>query len=442
MHFVLLIVGYPQDFEHVKQTIQEHFEHLQVRWFPILSLDRTGTQKNSPLLKEAQFNVDAVLYLRKEHYLAFSQHITHSVPARYVDIGTEDILQIFLRARLAHQHRLQKISVDLLSASQIQPLLRDPDIFQPNPQVQSVSISTYFDRNIDAVLAEHKQNLENGTDLVLTNIPWVFESLSAMNQPAFLIKPNPDNVIQEIRGLKLRTQIQSTQNRIVLIYLCLRYKDTTISLLPVQFREMEELANVTKAVGLFSHALDGAAFELSRWEYLLLFNEDIFRTSTKNFSNISLMKEISENSVFEAIFSIGIGASIKQAYVSAMTSYGTGVQIRNTNAVITIENETTLDPILYKSSNYESKNNLDDLLSDMAKQCHISYNSLQQLYLAAQRKRSNLFTSSEIAKILNCSSRSANRMLERLLDQNRATISGNALMEKQGRPSRVIRIHF
>ena len=154
------------------------------------------------------------------------------------------------------------------------------------------------------------------------------------------------------------------------------------------------------------------------------------------------MKEISENSVFEAIFSIGIGASIKQAYVSAMTSYGTGVQIRNTNAVITIENETTLDPILYKSSNYESKNNLDDLLSDMAKQCHISYNSLQQLYLAAQRKRSNLFTSSEIAKILNCSSRSANRMLERLLDQNRATISGNALMEKQGRPSRVIRIHF
>ena len=243
-------------------------------------------------------------------------------------------------------------------------------------------------------------------------------------------------------GLKLRSQLQATQNRIVMIYLCLRYKDTTISLLPVQFREMEELANVTKAVGLFSHALDGASFELSRWEYLLLFNEDIFRSATKNFSNISLMQDIAETSVFDAIFSIGIGTSIKQAYVSAMTSYGTSVQIRSTNAVITIENETTFDPILYKGNNYESNNNLDELLSSIAKQCHISYNSIQQIYLAAQRKRSNLFTSTEIAKILNCSPRSANRLLERLLDQNCATISGHALMEKQGRPSRVIRIHF
>lgn len=442
MSFLLLVVGYQQDFILVEQEIQENFENLELRFFPVTTLENQATENAGLQLQTVQSGVDGILYLRKEQYLAFSRYITHSAPVRYVDISIAELLQVLLRVRLKHQHRLRKISMDIFTASGMRPVLGDLDIFYPEPQIQAISSDAYFQQGICHVFAEHERNLENGADVALTNIPQIHDMLLERGYSVFLIQPNAENVIREIRSLVLRAQLQTNQNRTVLIYLCLRYKDTTIVLLQVQFRELEEIANVSKTISLFAHKLDGAAFELSRWEYLLLCNENVFRTETQNFSHISLLEDISSSSVFNAVIAIGIGSTIKRAYAGAMSSYGMSVQIRNTNAVITIENQRTLEPILCKSQNYDIKNNLDDLLSDIAEKCHISYHSLQKLYLSAQHKRSNLFSSSEVAGILGCSARSANRLLERLLDNNRATISGYTLVGKQGRPSRMIRIHF
>ena len=140
--------------------------------------------------------------------------------------------------------------------------------------------------------------------------------------------------------------------------------------------------------------------------------------------------------------SIGIGKTAKSAYDGSMTSYAVSVKIRNTNAVITINNKTTLPPLVYKEVSSSTTDNTDDTIFEIAEKCHIGYDSLHKLYLAKVEKDSSLFTSAEIADILGLSVRSANRLLQPLLDNNCATIVNSVSLNKKGRPTRVIKIHF
>lgn len=442
MSYTVLFVGFQQDLPYMEKVVAEYFDDIVPISVAVPSLFNRDIQSVAQEIQNKSSAVSGILYLRREIYLLVSKYITHPVPVRYADISEDVVRQILLRSRIHHLQPLNMISVDIFTANEMLPVLIDPDIFNINAQALTISIESCAYWDTQQIVNEHISHLDSGADIVLTNIPMVQEALLQLGRPVVHIPPNTASIIQELRSLKLRSKILLEKNRITMIYLCLHYKDTTIALNQIQFRELDELSNVTKTISLFAHTVDGAAFPISRWEYLILCDEAAFLDQTKNFSRISLMQDIAESTVFDAVLATGIGSTIKQTYQATMASYAVGVKIRNTNTVITMEDQPTLEPIVYKSDRYESRNKQDDLLSRMAKECSIQYASVQKLYLAAKQKNSNLFHSSEIASLLNISLRTANRMLERMMDQNYASLSGYTLLSERGRPSRLIRIHF
>lgn len=442
MEYLLLVIGYDSDISFASQSILSTFDHLNFVPLPVHKLSPGNIDLVVESLKRIKPNVSGVLYLRKELYLMLASRIEFSVPTRYVEWDDIYIQQLLLRVRLHIHSPLRGISADTFKSSDLRPLLKDADIFSPNAKIWDIPFNACFQQDSSEIAQEHYRNLQNGADIVFTCLPSVYQELKLKNAPVFLFQPSASGIVQEIRNLKLGIRLRAKQDRLAIIYLCLRYKYTTIDLIQVQMRELEELANVTKDVNLYARSIDGSAVSLSRWEFLILCDESALAQKSKNFSDISLLRKIGEGSVFDAIMSIGIGKTAKSAYDGSMTSYAVSVKIRNTNAVITIDNKTTLPPLVYKEVSSSTTDNTDDTIFEIAEKCHIGYDSLHKLYLAKVEKDSSLFTSAEIADILGLSVRSANRLLQPLLDNNCATIVNSVSLNKKGRPTRVIKIHF
>ncbi len=78
--------------------------------------------------------------------------------------------------------------------------------------------------------------------------------------------------------------------------------------------------------------------------------------------------------------------------------------------------------------------------AEIASKAKISLNTISKIYEASLRRGSNLFTAAELSEILGVTTRSVNRIIERLCYNNYGIIAGEYIINQKGRPSRVIQI--
>ena len=443
MDYKLLAIGYHTDIEYLQEIIKDHFNGISIISFPVSAESIHKKKELTVSLRNACATASGAIYLRKELYEIISTDTELPIPVRYVEMDEVALQQALLRARLHSHSAIRGISVDIIPAAELRFLLQDEDIFTKNAIIWDIPFSECFSKPHKALVEKHIRNINSGADLVLTNFPDIAEELRRNNIAVYYAVPGKNNIIQEIRNLKLGIKLYETQNRLAYVYLCLRYKYTTIELIQLPVREMNELSNISNNINAFAQSIDAACFSLSRWEFVILCDENLLMQKTASLTNLPLLKKICNESIFDALMSIGIGRTAKTAYSSAMISYSSSVRIRNTNAVITYEGHEPLPPLIYKmESGKEIPVNTDDYIFSMAEKSSVSYESLHKLYIASLKKESKLFNSREIAEILGISSRSANRLLVRLLDSDCATIVNSVSLNTKGRPNRVIQIHF
>ena len=442
MEFRVLFIGCQEDIDLLKKEVLPEEKHILPILYVLTEFNQENLKKITQTLASLEQEADGVIYLRKEYYTLISKGLVFTIPSRYVELEELSLRLALFRLRLNTDMPFSSVSVDYMTVSDFKALSKDHDLFQPDPKIWCMSPSYCSRRDSQQILREHYRNLENGADAVLTSLPQVYEELRTAGKKVLFVQLNPAAIHTEIRTLIAGIRLSRERDRVAVIYVHIRYKRTAVEIVQMQIRELEELASVTREVSLYAHALNGSAIPLSRWEYLILCDENSLIEETRNFTEISLFRQISTSTVFNAHLCIGIGSLAKTAYESAMVSYAVGVSIQSTNAVITEDITNTWEPILYDASSTEDVSLNDETLFDISARSHISYESIQKLYVAAHRKDSPVFFSQDIADALNISVRSANRMITRLLDSGCASIVNTVSLNQVGRPNRVIRLHF
>ena len=154
------------------------------------------------------------------------------------------------------------------------------------------------------------------------------------------------------------------------------------------------------------------------------------------------MRAINLSTAFDVSIGIGCGQTIREAESHALLATNETLAHPGTNAVIVLAPGQVLGPISPKSEHFPQECAIETRLADVAAATDISTPVLHQLYQVTRQRNSNLFTSAQLAEALGLSTRTINRIIERLLDHRYAVIEGKDLTQPYGRPARVIRFLF
>ena len=97
-------------------------------------------------------------------------------------------------------------------------------------------------------------------------------------------------------------------------------------------------------------------------------------------------------------------------------------------------------PIEFRHRREESQLPIDQNLEKISQITKISMNQLTKIKSAMIKYSKNTFTSQELASVCGISSRTMNRIIERLIDCQYAIVSGKTVRSEAGRPRRIL--HF
>lgn len=439
MKFRLGVVGHQDTLQMVSELVKEYFDEVE-----IYAEDFSNDDILADVVQRVarlQTVCNGILYSRLEPYLLISGQLHHSVPVSYVEIDKSDLLISLLKAVFSYGIGPTNISVDTFDRTTTVEAFRMVGVSEERLTIHTVMAEAGQDGLVNSTLTQHLENHRNGALLCITNISGVYRSLLKLNVPATLISPTTESFVHEIRNLILRYQLKiQDSSRLAVMHIRLQYRDQYRFFGEMPIREIDELSNAAKLMAVFAERVDGAMYSLSHWEHLIVCSRLLLQNATEQFVDIDLMKSINQNTVFDAAIGIGCGQTVKEAQSNAVLASRRTLTNRGTNVVVALSPEHLIGPISPKSKHFTVESTVEARLAGIAATTGLSNKVLNQLYQATRMRNSNLFTSAELAETLEVTARTANRLVERLLDHQYAVIAGKNLATPKGRPARVIRL--
>lgn len=441
MTFRLGVVGHKDTLDMVSELVKEYFDDVDVHGVEFGNDDKIADAVLR--IAELQTRCDGILYSRRDPYMLISGRLHHTVPVRYVDIDSSHLLISLLKANLRYKIRPTNISIDAFDRRSVVEAFRTIGVPEKDLTIHTVTADAGQDGMVNDTLAQHLKHCEDGAQLCVTNVTDIYLSLVRMNIPATLISPTAESFVHEIRNLMLRYRLISQDScSLAVMHIRLRYKEKYRFYGEIPIREIDELANAAKLMTVFAEKLDGAMFCLGRWEYLIICNRLLLQNATNQFVDIGLMHNINRDTAFDVAIGIGCGRTVSDAQSSAAIALNRTITQRGTNTVVALSATEFIGPLIPKSEHFPEDSTTESRLEDIARATGLSINTLNRLYQATRKHNSSLFTSTELAEALEVTTRTVNRIVERLTDHRFAAIAGRHMLKQKGRPARVIRLLF
>lgn len=441
MTFRLAVVGHRDTVQTVDELVREYFDEVEVVKVAFDNDEKIADAVER--IAHVQSCCDGILYSRKDPYLLISRHLHHTVPVRYVDIDRSHLLISLLRAFLEYGRVPTDISIDAFDHLGVVEAFGSVGIRKEGLTIRTVTADIGAPGFVNAILTQHLSNRRNGAELCITNVADVYRTLRGEGVPAVLVTPSRESYVHEIRNLLLRHRLRSREKSpLAILHIRLQYKEKYWFYGEMPIREVDDLSRAAKLIAIFAEELDGAMFQLSRWEYVILCSRALLENATDEFVEIGLMHEITTSTAFDVSIGIGCGQTIREAESNALLATNETLAHAGTSAVIVLGPGHVVGPIGPKSERYPQESATEERLADVAAATGVSTPVLQKLYEVTLQRNSRLFTSAQLADMLGISRRTVNRIIQRLLDHRYAVIEGKDLTQPHGRPARVIRLLF
>lgn len=173
--------------------------------------------------------------------------------------------------------------------------------------------------------------------------------------------------------------------------------------------------------------------------YELTTNLSILREQTNNFKSCSLIAYLYEKLGFSIYIGWGVSINIIDAHRNARRAEKEAY-LYGTPATFILTSDNRIIGPLTPTNKLENKDKLPSTLALLGKRLAISPNYLDILSTIIKRKNDNVIDPEEFAGALGLSSRSAYRILQKLVNAGRASIIESKLAKQRGRPKRMFKV--
>ena len=426
----------------VRDLVESEFSYIDV--ITITYIDHTRLPE---MLKVHQRECDALLFSGDLGYRYCRAYCPQEVPWVVVKPQSSTLANA-LRTALQRNYDISRISIDYSANSGIKSACRELGIEYKSmsPIVFDYTVTDYLSNtHNDQMYRFHRKNLNNhqATCCITSNLV-SYNRLVSEGVPTVFMEISFDTFRQAFYNLyRQLTDKFNHQAQMVAIVIENDLPGEYSVINRDEYQYMSRRLAISKKVYLFASKLQGIVSEIGFNQYLIISTRNDFDHETQEFKEFDLFEEINNDVLNNYAFGIGYGltaiASKKNAYTALerAKSYG-----RNSACLVASGGETLSIVSYIKQKNKVNHSGSNEKISDLSQESGISVARLIQIFELVEMRKSNCFTSTQLAELLGISKRSMDRIIVKLESASLAKIIGQRSEASCGRPSRIIELQL
>lgn len=390
--------------------------------------------------------VDGILFAGPlPYFIALDKVKEKKIPSTYITSDEYTLTHTLLFLMVNSPDVLGAISIDIHNEKFIQQVSKELHIpidhWHIKDHSKKINNGMVID-DIEEIIRFHQHLwLTKQTKFAITNIDYVYEHLQKLGIPStYLIVPDKaiaDSITQLITYCELATS-KSAEIAIGFVvfhqkeddlqdFSTIRY-DTSIILQQILLDLVRETETSIRMIGMDQFIIYGTRGSI----------EKILDEQKLN----SLFRRMDHFPVISVSIGFGYGTTAKEAEEHGRIALYYAKKNSDKHQVfLTTSEKKIIGPYNAKPKTYVLKSEEKNVL-ELAELTQLAVSTISKLIQFMKLRQDKSFTSVELAEYLEVSRRSAERIIKKLMQQNRAEKVGEEQPYKQGRPRAIYKILF
>lgn len=434
-------------------SIEEKVKSIEKTEFKNINIDYityNDYKEVTILINSIQEKYDALVFAGFASYSYAQKHIKQEILWDYFPRHVMSFLNALLKASFLG-YNIQNISCDTYSKEYIDEAYNEIGLDKNHLNICQISDDLLLSDNQDIcdeynkkVVLFHKKNyLNDKRTCIITGLYTVHNELKKEGIFSFTTYPTVSVIKDTLNKLYLKYLASINQNsQIVVISIEIDMPNEYSVISKNEYFYMKEKMKILDLIYSFSQNIKATIVEVSYNTYLLFSTKNMLETETNHFKDIKLLNDINKNSLNIVSMGIGYGSTVQEAKYNATLGMDKSKEINKNSAYIVYEDNKIEGPILENKNKFYSNVMIDEKLYKISQSSNISINKISMIYNIVQDNKKDCFTSKELADLCNLSTRSINRLINKLESSGACQVVGKKIINDSGRPSRIIKFKF
>lgn len=414
----IAIIGASDSVEKIKKFVKNEYKDIDFVYFKHDEVE--SLNEIFPLIPR---DIDGIFATGIGVYNSVKEY-NFSCPISYAKRGAVGLIKTFFDLYSEGKDLKDKIiSFDAIDTYYINNVIKEFNIpiknyYSPeNPKDKSEAF--HIDNHLK-LYHDHK------IDYIFTSFGYIYSLFSDLNLPVRRVYPSRMDITSNINSLIKAININNLDKQSLMVY---RFDNK-------DEKKNESLRNFLKD---FSNSVEGFFTESGKTSFTIISNKGFLDDEACLNYMLNTMSREQKSALKDLRVGIATGATIGQAISNA------DIALSNTSS---LENVYFYDGHVLKNIAHYPNDDKTNYLSDeriekISLKTGIRTKHIQTIFFSMSALNRNIFTSKEIADILNLTSRSANRIINLLIENKFAKeVLLKGANEGVGRPKRQVEINF
>lgn len=421
------IVGPLDSGEKIAEIMGRHFPDLT----PII-YEVSKTEEAYLEVDKCEVQCDGLIFTGMGVYYKTVKKKDISLPHVYIPFLASSIMKALWELKDKYPD-CKKISIDVVDKYEVEDVLEELDL--DDIQVETMEYNhlypeqKYIDFHIEA------QN-DNKACVSIIGLGWVYEEVENQGYPSIrlystkgIIRNTIEDLIYKINEVKVKHA-----NLAVQVLYTKGQEDMS------QYRELEISSLMESNLIGYLKEVQGSIFSLSWNKYLIISTKG----AVENIQNLAILKntlKFLEGQDVEVFVGTGLGMTAYESEINANKALDAAINYGK-GCIFKVENNKIEGPLLDEGElSYEFIMDNEEI-NKMAEMIDLNPLYIQKINSIKEKYNKDEFTSEELARYLNVSTRTANRIINKILENNCGQEIGFETNKSVGRPRKIIRINF
>lgn len=390
------------------------------------------------VIEECEQECDATLFTGGGLYYSVTRYYGDvyklQKPCDYINKSSVSLLKVFLEMT-KEGLELDYFSIDVAEPGIIEDTFADMEIVPENfysLPFESCDENVYIDWHM-------KLWKQKKTKVMITSFVGVYDYLKKEGYPAFYLSPSRSMVRISLDRLKNRFAIHEAS-----------YSQLAVEILRISenmaasenyYYSMLKKNEVEGHIINYAQEIQGSFFSYGRHEYIIFASKGCV-AKEENYVLLYNLQENIHQQGFQLNAGIGIGTTAYQSENNARKSLIHAMTTKENSIFMVDENDLLIGPLGHeKKLEYELISS-DSRIIEISSKAEISPSSVTKLMSIIEMRKDAVFDAGQLADCLHVSSRSARRVMNKLIQNGYASVCGRESASGGGRPKNLVEIHF
>lgn len=432
MKYNIGIVG-PEDLVKYSAELMERYENLTPRLLPYETENDTMNIVNKNYDKVDVFLFTGFL----PYFIATRQGL--DLPSFFFSIAGSSLYKALFDLKVHRNIDVTKVSVDTLREESVASIYDQLNLNRKGVKVNKIGLENF---NGKEYVEFHYDLYKTGqTEVGITAINSVYEQLKKEDIEIYKIIPTPQSMKKTMKLISTFVEGEIARSNQLVIQI-LRIDEEILDRDFTNMEKREKKLQLYQRLLKYGRKHHASIFINEDNDYVVLMNSGIFKKYTNLYESIPIIGKIEENLNIKMYMGIGMGLTAMEAEDNAREALKFSQEEEEGNAFIIDQDKKVIGPINFSSNeglSYKMKTDDENIVS-IAEKSKLSVTNLYKIKHLIEDLKNDELTSKQIKNGLGVTLRTANRIINKLVDAGIARESGYEDPAGRGRPRRIYKI--